>query len=410
MANSLSPSIWAPLRITIYRSIWIAGFVSNIGTFMHLAAAGWAMTLLSDSPTLTGLVQAAWAIPGFLLALHAGAYADLVDRRRLILITQSLALAVAGALAVCQWTSTMNEAVLLVGTFVESVALTMAAPAFMALTPHLVGAEQVAPALGLDAISRNTATALGPAVAGAVIAAEGPGSVFALNAVSFLGLVIVVQRRRDGWGTAIPEQDVGRAIRSGVRQVVATPVLYRPIVRLAASTMASAAVAAVLPLLARDRLDLTARGFGVLSAGLGAGSVLAVWVLPRVNAVLAPERWSAVSGVVWSVGALLLATGGSLPVAALGVILAGGGWMGQINVLYSNYMVELPDWMRGRGSSMVMLMVWLGTSVGAVLWGALASATSIGAALAAAAAYNLGAALIARVALPVRVPAALVTA
>lgn len=403
----MTTSPWSPLRIAIYRSIWIAALVSNIGTFMHLAAAGWAMTLLSDSPTLTGLVQAAWAIPGFVLALHAGAYADLIDRRKLILGTEGAALAVAAALAVFQWTGTMTVPVLLVGTFLESVALTMSAPAFMALTPHLVGADQVAPALGLDAISRNIATAAGPAIAGLVIAAEGPGSVFAMNALSFLGIVVVVASRREGWGGGTPEVAVGSAILDGIRHIVTTRALHRPVVRLALSTVASASVAAVLPLLARDRLGVSANGFGVLSAGLGIGSVAAVWVLPKLSAASRPETAAGLSGLTWSAGALLLVTSGSLPVAALGVILAGAGWMGQVNVLYSNYVVELPDWMRGRGSAAVMLMIWLGTSVGAVLWGWVASATTIGRALVLAAVYNAVVLLVSRLVLRVRVPAAI---
>lgn len=407
VASSLTPSPWSPLRIAIYRSIWLAALVSNIGTFMHLAAAGWAMTLLSDSPTLTGLVQAAWAIPGFALALHAGAYADLIDRRRLILTTEGMALGVAAALAVFQWTGTMSVPVLLVGTFLESVALTLSAPAFMALTPHLVGADEVAPALGLDAISRNIATAVGPALAGVIIATEGPGSVFALNALSFLGIVVVVAGRREGWGGGTPEQAVGAAIGAGLRHIVATAALHRPAIRLALSTIASASVAAVLPLLARNRLEVSANGFGVLSAGLGIGSVAAVWVLPKLRASSRPETAAALSGLVWSLGALLLATSGSLPVAAVGVVLAGAGWMGQVNVLYSNYVVELPDWMRGRGSAAVMLTIWLGTSVGAVLWGWVASATSIGTALVLAAVYNAVAVVVSRLLLRVRVPSAI---
>ena len=106
---------------------------------MHLVAAGWAMTTLSDSATFVGLVQTAWAVPGFLLALHAGALADMIDRRKLIAITQLGALFVAGALAVMDWTGSLTVSYLLAGTFLESIALTIAAPAFMALTPELVG-------------------------------------------------------------------------------------------------------------------------------------------------------------------------------------------------------------------------------------------------------------------------------
>jgi MFS family permease len=177
----------------VFRALWIAALVSNVGTFMHLVAAGWAMTTLSDSATFVGLVQTAWAVPGFLLALHAGALADMFDRRKLIAITQLGALFVAGALAVMDWTGSLTVSYLLAGTFLESIALTIAAPAFMALTPELVGDEHLAQALGLDSASRNIAQSVGPALAGLIIASFNPGAVFALNALSFIGIIFVVR-------------------------------------------------------------------------------------------------------------------------------------------------------------------------------------------------------------------------
>ena len=146
---------WSPLRIAMYRSLWIAALVSNVGTFMHIVAAGWAMTSLTDSPTLVGLVQTSWAVPGFVLALHAGAFADMVERRRLIALTQVLALVIAAALGVFEMTGNLGVTTLLVGTFLESVALTIAAPAFMALTPQLVGTQSLSQAFGLDSVSRT---------------------------------------------------------------------------------------------------------------------------------------------------------------------------------------------------------------------------------------------------------------
>lgn len=404
----MSDGPWSPLRIAVYRSIWLAGVVSNIGTFMHLAAAGWAMTLLTDSPTLIGLVQTAWAIPGFLLALHSGAFADLVDRRRLILTTEFAAVAVAAALAVLQWSGAMNVPLLLVGTLLESIVLTLSAPAFMALTPHLVGPDKAAQALGLDAISRNLATALGPALAGLVMVVEGPGAVFMLNALSFAGVVLVVQRRRTGWGEGQPESAVNAAIVAGVREIVRAPALHRPIIRVSLSVFAAAVIAALLPALAADELGLGSRGYGLLGACQGIGSVIAVWTLPRLKAARRPERSTALSGLVWTAGAVLLASTSSVWLAGVGVVLCGTGWMGVINTLYSNYMVVLPAWMKGRGASMVMLTVWLGTSAGAVVWGAVASATDIRTALWAAAACNVAVVGVSPLVLRVHAPAPVV--
>lgn len=402
---ALGDGPWSPLRIRIYRSLWIAALVSNVGTFMHLVAAGWSMSDLSSSPTLVGMVQAAWAVPGFLLALHAGAFADVIDRRRLLVITQLAALGVAAVLGVVELADRMTPGLLLAGTFLESVALTMAAPAFMALTPELVGPRHLAQALGLDAISRNSAQATGPALAGAVISASGPGGVFLLNAASFLGVLVAVRR----YQPAPPARanGIGHAIREGLTHLRGRRELLHPLARLALMSATGAAVTAVMPLVARERLHTGAGGFGILSAALGLGSVIAVWVLPRVKAPEHPETALAAAALCWSAGAACCAVSTTVWAGAPSLLLAGAGAMGTLNVLFANYTLQLDQWVRGRGSAMAMLMVWLGASVGALAWGATASAIGVGAVLGVAAAVNLAVALACRPALPVR-PAALI--
>jgi len=396
-----TPGPWSPLRVRVYRWLWIAGLVSNIGTFMHLTAANWTMAKLSDSPTLVGLVQAAWAVPGFLLALHAGAFADMLDRRRFIIATQIAALVVAAALAVAQGVGAMSPGVLLAGTFFESVALTFAAPAFMALTPELVEARSLPQAIGLDAISRNAAQTLGPAIAGTIMALAGPGAVFAFNAASFVGVIIVVQRYRGGVRRQRGDDAVGGAIREGVRHVVSAPALRHPVIRLATLTAVGAGLMAVMPLIARDRLGVGEGGFGLLSAALGLGSVGAVWLLPRFRSAIHPERAVASAAVLWSAGTALFAIAEQLWVGLVALLLAGAGTMGMLSVLFSNFTLQLASWVRGRGSAVAMLMVWLGTSVGAVAWGALASGIGIRSSLLAAAAVNLVVAVLAPMVVPV---------
>jgi MFS family permease len=393
--TDLTPSPWSPLRVRVYRWLWIAGLVSNIGTFMHLVAANWTMATLSSSPVLVSMVQASWAVPGFLLALHAGAFADLLDRRKFIIATQLAALLVAAALAVAQGVGAMSPAVLLAGTFLESIALTCAAPAFMALTPELVDAATLPQAIGLDGISRNAAQTVGPALAGGIIALSGPGAVFALNAVSFVGVMAVVNGYRGGIARPSRPEAVNAAIREGVRHVRSRAALRNPIIRLALMTATGAGLVAVMPLVARERLHVGAAGFGLLSASLGFGSVAAVWLLPRLGAARRPDRAVLAAATVWSVGAATFAAAGQLWLGAVALVLAGAGTMGMLSVLFSNYTLQLASWVRGRGSAIAMLMVWLGTSVGAVAWGGLASGIGVRGSLFVAAALNLVIAVVA---------------
>ena len=394
---------WSPLRIKVYRSLWIAGLVSNIGTFTHLLGAGWSMTTMSKSPALSALVQAAWAIPGFILALHAGAIADRFDRRHVIIATQLAALAVAAVLGVVQLSDHMTPTTLLIGTFLESVALTIAAPAFMAFTPELVGLRNLAQAIGLDAISRNAAQALAPMLAGVLIAAAGPGTVFLFNAVSFIG-VVSVARAYCPPGRQTSHHDLGPgAIRTGLRYVTARANLRHAALQIAALSSIGAALAAVLPLFARGRLHVSPASFGLLAAGLGLGSVVAVWGLPRIHSASYPARAVLASAGTWSIGTALFALSTEVWMGIPALFLSGAGSMGALSTLFANYTVQLPNWVRGRASAMAMLMVWLGISIGAVAWGRVASAVGLRDVLLIAAACNIVVAVVASRLFPVAV-------
>ena len=365
-----APSPWSPLRIRVYRSLWIAGLVSNIGTFMHTVAAGWAMTSLTTSPTTVSLVQTAWTVPGFLLALHAGAFADVIDRRKVIITTQLVALVVAGGLGVLDITDHLTVTLLLVGTFVLSIALTLAGPAFMAFTPELVGLDELPRAVGLDSISRNVAQSAGPALAGVVIAASGPGAVFLVNAASFIGIVIVLRGYHSTSERSEAPRAINAAIRSGVQYFWRTSRLRRIAGRLVLTWGLTVSLTALLPIAARSNLHVNAGAFGLLSAAIGAGAVAAVWALPRWKRSAGPDHIAFVAAVV-------------------GLVLAGAGTMGTLNTLFSNFIATPPSWVRGRVSSIAMLSTWLGASVGATAWGAIGSATSVRTALFIAAAVNL---------------------
>ncbi len=393
---------WSPLRIRVFRALWIAGLVSNIGTFMHIAAAGWTMTTLTESPTLVGLVQTAWAVPGFLLALHAGAFADMVDRRRLIAITQIVALFIAGALAMMQWTDHLSVNWLLAGTFLESVALTISAPAFMALTPEIVDVEHLPQAIGLDSVSRNIAQSVGPALAGLLIALFNPGAVFALNAFSFIGIVFVAQRFKSRAVREPRAQGVNHAIGEGIKHVIGAANLRNVALRLTVVLGATSALTSVMPVVAKENLDVSASGFGLLSGALGVGSVAAVWVLPRVRGAMSTEMVVLSAAAVWSCGTAIFASTAVLWIAVVAMLICGIGTMAMLTTMFSTFMVQLPDWVRGRGSSLAMLMVWLGASIGAFAWGFAASKYGVSTALTAAAVLNVGIALINRWALPLR--------
>lgn len=394
---------WSPLRIRIFRALWIAGLVSNIGTFMHIAAAAWTMTTISDSPTLVGLVQTAWAVPGFLLALYAGAFADMVDRRRLISVASLLALMIAVALAILQWSGGLTAELLILGTFLESVALTLSAPAFMAITPELVDASRLPQAIGLDAVSRNIAQSIGPAFAGAIIAAINPGAVFALNAISFVGIVVVMQTNKSINKNSNDRVAINEFIKNGIKHVLGTRSLRNLALRLAIMLGVTSVLTSVLPIVAKQSLGVASSGYGLLSGALGIGSVTVVWVLPRIRAKYDIESITMFSAGTWSASTAVLASTTSMFVALLALLICGACTMAMLNTIFSAFMVQLPNELRGRGSSLAMLMVWLGIAIGTFVWGATTSSVGVGDALITSAFVNIVFAIVNRFALRITI-------
>ena len=374
MSTATQPTLgpWSPLRIRTFRWLWLSALVSNIGTSMHTVGAAWAITDLTSSPTIISLVQTAWAIPGVLVAVPSGAMADVVDRRRLIIASQIGSLAFAAALGVLAITKHLDVPLLLLGTFLLSVVMTLSGPAFMALIPDLVGPDELTQAIGLNNVAYNGSQSVGPALAGVVIAAAGPGAVFMLNALSFLGIVAVLWRYRPVRPGPTSDEPLVAAMKTGITYFAQRRELIRYPVRIAASFFCTSAAVALLPSLARQQLHTTAGQFGILSAAFGVGAIVAVWALPRMKATMTSDHLVVTAAGVWVIGAVAMALADGLPLAAFGVLCTGIGQMAAINVMYSLFMLQLPSWIRGRASSVVMLSVWTGMSIGAVVWGAVA--------------------------------------
>ena len=193
-SESARKSAWSPLRIPVFRTLWIATLVSNIGTWMHDIGAGWLMTSLSPTPVMVALVQTATTLPIFLLAMPAGALADIIDRRRYLITVQiwiTLVAAVLGALTLAGMTTAWT----LIGlTFAMGVGTAMLMPAWAALAPELVPKSELQPTIALNGMGINVARAIGPALAGVIVSFAGTGAVFVLNAVSYVGVILVLIR------------------------------------------------------------------------------------------------------------------------------------------------------------------------------------------------------------------------
>src|ERR1700691_6793613 len=216
--SSVSP--WRPLRVGIFRNLLIADLVSDIGAFMQTVGAAWLMTTLTSSSLYIALIQTASALPFFLLALPAGSIGDIFDRRKLVLGTETWMFAIAMVLAVVTFTGAMTPWLLLLLTLALSLGDAIESPTWRAIFPELVKKDDLSPALALNGIEFNLARAVGPGLAGLIIAAVGVATTFLLNALSFLGVILVIFTwKRPARKSTLPAETLGGASAAAIRYV-----------------------------------------------------------------------------------------------------------------------------------------------------------------------------------------------
>jgi MFS family permease len=385
-APTATASAWAPLRSPIFRALWIAQLVSNIGTWMQNVGAVWLMGSLGGSPALVALVQSAVTLPVFLTALPAGALADIVDRRRLLLFTQAWMLLSATALAVLTWQGAVTPGLLLALTFSLGLGTAMNMPAWQAIQPELVPRGEFPQAVALGSASINLGRSIGPAIGGLLVAAAGTEAVFLLNAISFLGILVVLATwRRQRSEADMPSERLAGAMRAGLRYARHSPALRAVLVRSATFMIAASAFMALLPVVARNQLRMSAAGFGALLTCFGVGAVVATATLPRLRERVDIDRLVVGGSLLVALSLVLLALAGSVVVAVVASLLGGVAWLVCLSTFNVAAQRALPSWVRARGMGFYLLTAQGGMAAGAALWGTVATETDVRVALAAAA-------------------------
>ena len=384
-------SPWAPLRHPVFRALFIAQLASNIGTLMQSVGSAWLMGDLGASPFLIALVPTASMLPVLLVGVPAGALADIVDRRRLLIGGQVWMLGCAGALAVMSFLDVVTPASLLALTFGLGTGSALTFPAFQAIQPDLVPEREFSQAFALSALTFNVGRAIGPAIGGFVVALGGAGWVFLLNAASFLAIVgVLVWWRRPATEVDMPAETFGGAMRAGLRYAMHAPSLRVVLNRTAAFTIPAAAMQSLLPIVARERLALSGGGFGVLLGCFGLGAAGAAVIRPRLD-----ERFNhdqLVFGSTVALAAALVVEGTSRMTWAIGIAMLVGGlaWATALASTGIAAFSALPEWVRARGMGLYMLVLAGGIALGSAAWGALAETNLTGAHLVAAAAIIVG--------------------
>ena len=397
----LITAAWSPLRHGFFRAMWIASVVSNIGSWMHTVAASWLMTMLATSPLPVALVQTAITLPVFLLTLPSGAAADLVDRRRWLIFTQSWMLIVAAVLGVMTLRGVVGPWQLLALTFLLGLGSTMNGPAWSATIPELVPREELPAAVALNSVGFNIARAIGPALGGMVMAASNAGVVFVLNGVSFLGVILVLSRWRYSRPAIVGDPPrLHLAMREGLRYVRATASYHAILVRAGLFSFSGSALWSLLPVVAASEpRQRTSTGYGILLGCLGAGSVLGAAIFAPLRERVRAERLLAAGMIVFAAATLALALAHSFGLVALAMLGGGVAWLTGMTTFNVAAQTVPPTGLRARALSIYSMVFQGALSIGSVAFGAIAGRYGVRASLLIAAA-----ALLAGIATAARLP------
>jgi MFS family permease len=387
LRNALASS---PLREPAYRLFYFGSVGAALGYTMQATISSWLMATLTPSALMVALVQTASTLPTLLFGLIAGSLSDIVDRRKVILVTQLVMLATAAMLGGAAAAGIIGPVSLLVLTFIVGCGFTFYMPAQQASINELVSREEMPRAVALSAVAFNVARAAGPALAGAIAAWLGSGSALLASSVFFTLMIVAVRRwkHRDRPLPGVPERLLS-GVRSGVRYAWHSSAMRALIVRNLSFTICASAFWALLPVIARDLLGLGAGGFGLLSAAFGTGAVVGAWSIPHQLKRVSLNSIVTYGVLAWTAAIALIAATPITPVAVVGACGAGVAWVYVLASLSAGTQSTAPAWVRARAVSMNLVSTQASLAFGSAAWGMLASAAGIRVALGVSAAVML---------------------
>jgi predicted MFS family arabinose efflux permease len=359
-----------PLREPLFRALWFAAVVSYTGTWMQNVGAGWLMASLTSSPMMVGLVQAAMSLPVFLVSIVAGALADMLDRRRLLLFTQAWMVLAALGLGLLTYAGLVTPALLLLFTFLMGLGNVMNDPAWQAITHEIVSEENFASAVALNSAGFNVARAVGPALGGLVIAVWGAAAAFVVNAASFFGVILVLYGwKRRPHEDPMPAENVKSAIKAGFVFARHSQGTKSVLIRTAVFSVSAAALWAMLPLIAKCYGSV---GFGIIVAAFGLGALVGAGLLPYLRRSISVDAMVAAATALYA--AVTAATGYIHEFQPHCTIMFFGGaaWIVILASLNVSAQICAPTYLRARTISMYLIVLQGGLAVGAGLWGAVA--------------------------------------
>src|SRR5271166_2342714 len=381
-ANKRAPSargIFSPLRYAVFRRIWTASLLSNLGILVLGVGAAWTMTQISSSTNMVALVQTSLMLPVALVSTPAGAIADMFDRRIVGIVALSIALSGSISLSALAWLGVVTPILLLVFCFVIGSGMALFGPAWQASVSEQVPAEALPSAVALNGISYNIARSFGPAIGGVIVASAGAVAAFATNALLYLPLLIVLFLwRRLKEPSRLPPERLARAVISGVRYIVHSPSIRTVLGR---TGIAGGSVSALMPIIARDLLHGGAQTYGVMLGAFGMGAVIGALNISTLRGRLGDEVSIRLCMIVMGVCIAVVAISRSPVLTGGALIFAGAAWTASVTLFNVGVQLAAPRWVAGRALAAYQAAITGGIALGSWMWGSIASIIGVEGAL-----------------------------
>ena len=367
-ANKPAPpslGIFSPLRYAVFRRIWTASLLSNLGLLVLGVGAAWMMTKISSSTSMVALVQTSLMLPVALVSTPAAAIADMFDRRIVGFVALSIALAGSISLSALAWLGVMTPALLLVSCFIIGSGMALFGPAWQASVSEQVPAEALPSAVALNGISYNIARSFGPAIGGVVVASAGAVAAFITNALLYLPLLIVLFFwRRLKEPSRLPPERLARAVISGVRYIVHSPPIRIVLGRTLVTGIAGGSVSALMPIVARDLLHGGAQTYGVMLGAFGVGAVIGALNISKLRGRLGDEVSIRLCMIVMGMCVALVAISRLPVLSGSALVLAGAGWTASVTLFNVGVQLAAPRWVAGRALAAYQAAITGGIALG----------------------------------------------
>jgi MFS family permease len=387
--------IIAPLRNVVFRRIWFASLISNLGTLIQGVGVAWAMTQMSSSADMVALVQTALGLPVMLIAVLAGAVADVHDRRVVALVSLGIALTGATVLAVLAALGMLTPNSLLALCFAVGCGMGLMGPAWASAVGEQVPTRALPAAVALNSISYNIARSVGPAIGGIVVAAAGTVAAFVLNALFYVPLMVALYLwNRVAERPRLPPEELGRAMVSGVRYIAHSPPIKIVLTRSTVMGMIGGAILALMPLVAKDLLHGGARTYGLMFSAFGVGAVLGALNITRVRERMGGEEAIRACAVAMGAAIAVVALSSITVVTVAALVIAGAAWIIAWTLFSIGVQLSVPRWVQGRALAAYQATSSGGVAIGAWAWGDLTDAAGVEITLLVSAALMLASAFI----------------